>query len=86
MVFRRGGEKRFEQIEEISSHNECFWGRLQPRKSCSRVGAVHILLKRVVAEIVKKIISNGVQNGSHNTAKMGPWGILGRSVGGFVLF
>ena len=63
-----------------------FLGRLQPRKSCSRVGAVHILLKRVVAEIDKKIIQNGVQNGSQSTAEMGPCGILGRSVGGIVLF
>ena len=26
IVFRRGGEKRFEKLEETSSHNECFWG------------------------------------------------------------
>ena len=38
-----------------------FLGRLQPWKSCSRVGAVHILLKRVVAEMVtwSQMIPNG---------------------------
>ena len=81
-----GGREKVRKIEEINSHTECFGGRLQPRKSCSRVGAVHILLKQVVAEMVKKIIQNCVQNGSQSTAKMGPWGIPGRSVGGIVLF
>ena len=47
---------------------------------------MHILLKRVVAEIVKTIIQNGGQKAPKVQLKWVLWGILGRSVGGIVLF
>ena len=51
--------------------------RLEPRKSCSRVGAVHILLKRVVAEMATKKVQNESPNGSQNEPKIGPQKVLG---------
>ena len=49
-----GGRQKVRKMLRNRVPKLVFFGRLQPRKSCSRVGAVRILLKRVVAEIVTK--------------------------------
>ena len=77
MVFQRGVEKKVRKLRGNRVSKWVIFGRLEPRKSCSRVGAVHILLKRVVAEIITKKVRNESPNCSQNEPKIVPQRVLG---------
>ena len=72
-----GGRQKVRKMTRNRVPKLMFFGRLQPRKSCSRVGAVRILLKQVVAEMSRTMTENGSQNGPKHRYKMGPWALRG---------
>ena len=77
MVFRRGVEQKNRKIRENRVPKLWLFERLKSWKSCSCVCAVHILLKRVVAEMITEKIRNESPNGSQNGPQIGPQGVLG---------